>query len=266
MRRIAVIVWLVAAAATVSAQHQPGNGAPLMPWPTLEASGHGRFFFGSGDLTGMLEYRGQYDLDRANVLYNSFTLGGYYRVHPNVKIGAFYRLQFGARHDDDWINTGSEWIWRDTSLRPEHIAMVDVTPRFLMDFLPGENWVFSVKNRYEATMYEQDASFYFLQSLMVRPGITFFYLRNREPVFNVSLQYGSYWSLNFGEVPWYSHGPYVNFLYHLSPGLQLDASVGAKFIYWDESADFDAAWPNNTYAVQVYQPFSVDIGVIYQMR
>lgn len=266
MRRSILALLFAAAATTVSGQHQPGNGAPLMPWPTLEARAHGRFFVGSGEIAGMAEYSAQYDLDRPTEFYNGVTFGGYYRIHPNVKVGAFYRLQFGARHDDDWIDTGSEWIWRNTMARPEHVVVLDVTPRALLPFLPGESWVFAIKTRYEVTMYQQDTTFYALQSLMVRPGLTYFYVQDREPVFNVSLQYGTYWSINFGEVPWYSHGPYLNFLYHLAPGLQIDASVGAKFIYWDESSDFDIAWPNNTYAVQVYRPFTIDVGVIYQLR
>ncbi|HET6486076.1 MAG TPA: hypothetical protein VFH83_06630, partial [Spirochaetia bacterium] len=72
--------------------------------------------------------------------YRSVTVGGYYRVIPNLKLGAFYRLQAGARHDDDWIQTGpnpDDWGWQDTTSRWENVLMLDASPRFLLSFLPG---------------------------------------------------------------------------------------------------------------------------------
>lgn len=259
------------------AQHQPGDGAPLIPAPGFEIGAHGRFFVIHDDLSGLLEYTGRLDSDRLPsahpdraqpaVLYNSVAAGAYYRVHRNLKLGLIYKLQFGARHNEDWIEGPDDWIWRDTGARPEHVLIVDATPRFLLGFLPGEDWVFSLRNRYEVTLYSDGAERRALQSLLVRPGLTYFVMRNRRPVLNLSLQYGTYWSLNFGEEsPWYRHGPYLNVLYHFSSAFAVDLSLGTQWIYWDESSEFDAAWSNNTYAVQTWRPWTIEAGVIYRLR
>lgn len=267
----AVVLALLLVAGAGFAQHAPGDGAPLLPSPAFELGGHARVFADAGDLSGMLEYLTRFETDRMvdngeEFLYHALAAGGYYRLHRNVKVGAFYRLQFGARHDEDWIETDGQWLWRDTAGRAEHVFMADATPRLLLRFLPEESWVLAVKNRYELTVFTQDAERTMLHSLLVRPGLTYFHLRDREPVFNASLQYATYWSLSFGEVPWYRHGPYVNLLYHLRSGLSVDLSLGRQWIYWSESADFDAAWPNNTYAEQIHRAWTVDAGVIYRHR
>jgi len=268
-RSFSIVVLLVAAAATTFAQHAPGDGAPLVD-TGIDMQGHARFFMDLGNLDTMFEYIGRYDSDQrlydTNTLslYNGMTVGGYFRVLRNLKAGAFYRLQYGARHDDDWVDNGGTWEWLDTSSRPEHVFIADATPRFLASVLPG-NVVFSIKNRYEVTLYDQDGVRNVLQSLFVRPGLTWFVLRDREPVMNLAVQYGMYVPLNFSESFWYQRGPYVNVLYHLATGLSLDASLGYQFVYWTESSDFDTAWPNNRYLVPIYQHWSIDLGVIYQL-
>ena len=241
-------------------------GSPLIPDPGFELSAHARLFGDVGPLEAMLEYAGTYETDREAIVHR-LTAGGYYRVHRNLKAGAFYRLQFGARHDEDWIKVSmDDWRWRDTSQRLEHVAILDLTPRLLLDFLPGSNWVLAVKNRYELTAFRQDDPV-LLHSLLVRPGLTYFLLRDREPLLNLSLQYATYWSLSFGDVPWYRHGPYLNVLYHLAPGLSVDASLGMQWVYWTESSDYLMDWPTLAYFYgRVYRPWTVDVGVIYKMQ
>jgi hypothetical protein len=256
-----LIVFLILPAGLVSALHDPGDGAPLVD-PGVEAQAHARVFYDAGDIEGMGEYLTRYESDR-DAFYYGVTFGGYYRLVRNLKLGAFYRLQLGARHDEDWVESGSDWVWADTGQRLEHVFMLDAAPRFLLDFLPGRNWVFAVKNRYELTVYNHEGTGAALQSLLVRPGLTYFWMVDREPVINISLQYATYWSLNFGERPWYRHGPYLNVLYHLTPRLKADVGVGTQWVYWSESSDFDRVWPNNGYAQQVYRALTLDFGVIY---
>jgi hypothetical protein len=266
-----VALLLVVAAVSALGQHAPGDGAPWVE-SGVDLEGHARLFLDGGDLEGVLGYGVRYDADQrlyddAGIdLYNGITAGAYYRLLRNLKVGAFYRLQIGARHDEDWIDEGSEWVWRDTGDRLEHILMADVTPRFLLDFLPGESWVFQLKSRYELTLYQQDGDTQRLQSLLVRPGLTYFLTRDREPVLNLSLQYATYLSLDFGDRPWYRHGPYLNVLYHVLPGLSIDAGIAYHTVYWTESAAFDAAWPDNRYAEPIYRHWSVDLGVIYRLN
>lgn len=141
--------------------------------------------------------------------------------------------------------------------------MLDATPRFLLEFLPGRNWVLAVKNRYELIRFEgEEGSPTALHTMLVRPGLTYFHLVDREPVFNLSVQYATYLSLGFGERPWYRHGPYLGFLYHLSEGVQLNTAFGVQWVCWTESSEFDRVWPNNGYAEQIYRPFTIDVGLI----
>ena len=261
-RTLLVLVMAVVVATTAASLHDPGDGAPEHPDPGYELSGHARFFYDLGDLDGLLEYTGRWDTDRS-AYAQGVRLGAYYRVHDNVKLGAFYRLGFGERHDEDWIESGSDWVWRDTSRRPEHTFMLDATPRFLLDFLPGEDWVFQTKVRYALTFFDEGGPVT-LNTLLVRPGLTWFRIRDREPLLNASLQYAAYLPLDFGENWWYRHGPYVNVVYHLGPELMLDASVGRQWIFWTESEDFDRVWPNNGYSQPIWSPWTFDVGVIYR--
>ncbi len=260
---LAIGVALLVPAAAWSL-HDPGDGAPLLPDPGYEISAHARLFYDRDDVDWLLEYAGRWDTDRS-AFAQGVRVGAYYRLLDNLKIGGFYRLAFGERHDEDWIESGSDWIWRDTSRRPEHTFMLDATPRFLLDFLPGKDWVLSAKARYGLTVFRQNQTPISLSTLLLRPGLTWFWIRDREPVLSVSAQYAAYLPLDFGENWWYRRGPYVNLVYHLAPGLMVDASIGRQRIFWSESADFDRVWPDNGYAQSVYSPWTVEVGVIYRL-
>ena len=269
-RTLCVSLLVLLSAAGALAQHAPGDGAPYVD-PGVDLLGHARLFLDFGDLDTMFEYVGRYDADQrlydnqSSSLYNSVTAGAYYRILPNLKAGLFYRMQLGARHDNDWVDSGTGWVWLDTSGRLEHVLIADLTPRFLLPFLPGASWVISAKTRYEVTIYNDEGTTVNLQSLFVRPGLTWFLIRDREPVLNVSAQYGIYVPVNFSENVWYQHGPYVNVLYHVIPGLSVDLGVSYQSVYWSESSQFDAAWPNNRYEQPIYRHWALDLGVIYQL-
>jgi hypothetical protein len=251
----------VFAAVTAGASHHlPNEADPVIPETAFEVHTHGRVFGSVGEITGMFEYNGRFEGPQREFRYLGFTAGGYYRVQKNLKLGLFYRLQMGARHDDDWIEEGTAWLWADTRDRPESVVIIDATPRFLLDFLPGEDWVLSVKSRYEYNFYNGQ------QSLLVRPGLTWFWIEDREPILNVSAQYAAYLSLNFGSSPWYRLGPYLNLLYHVTPALQLDASVSRQRVYWSESASFIADFGTTPYEENIYTPWLVDVGLIVNLR
>ena len=254
------IALLVAFAAVLAVGPLEADHFPMIPADGFEITAHSRLFVYDGDLSGVVEYVGRFEEPSLEFGYQSLTLGGYYRVHRNLKAGAFYRVQAGARHDDDWVSLMPGWEWTDSSRRFEHLAILDLTPRFLLDFLPRANWVVSVKNRYEYNFFNGQ------QSLLVRPGLTWFLIVDREPVLNVSAQYASYFSLNFGDKAWYRHGPYVNLLYHVLPWLQIDAGLAYQAVYWSESADFNESHPNESYTRNVYRPLVLDLGAIVTLR
>ena len=249
------VLIMLAIAAPVPAEHFPG-----IPETGVEVHNHGRLFYYNGDLSGMVEYVGRFEEPGLEYRYQSVTLGGYYRLHPNVKVGAFYRGLVGARHDDDWLDASPGWEWNDTRGRLEHLVMLDVTPRVLLEFLPGRSWVSSFKARYEYNLFNDD------QTLLARPGVTWFWLVDRQPLLNVSAQYATYLSLNFGDTFWYRHGPYLNLLYHVAPWLQVDLSVGRQSTYWSESADFRRLHPGESYNNNVYSPWIFDLGMIVTLR
>jgi hypothetical protein len=242
-----------------ASHHIASEAGPTIPETALEIYPHGRLFYNYGDISGMFEYTGRFEDTPMEFRYQSFTLGGYYRIHRNVKIGAFYKLQLNARHDDDWIDDGTKWIWADASRRIEHLAMVDLTPRFLLPFLPGENWVTQFKTRYEYNFSNAQ------QTLLLRPGITYFQIRNRDPLFNLTFQYAAYLSLNFGDKLWYSHGPYLNFTYHLTPNILVDLGVNKRWVYWSESEEFAADFPEATYSNNIYSPWIIVTGITLRL-
>ena len=252
--RFIVLFALIALAAGLNAEHLPSIAET-----GFEIETHGRFFYLAGDLSGVFEYTGTFEPAATEFRYQGFTLGGYYRLHKNVKVGAFYRLQTNARHDNDWIQEGSEWLWEDGSGRFEHLGIVDVTPRFQLGFLPGENWVASLKARYDYNFSNAQ------QTLLLRPGLTYFWVRDRAPILNISAQYTTYLSLNFGDKPWYRHGPYLNILYHIGERLLVDVGVSKQWVYWSESEEFTAGHPGETYLNNTYSPWSVDFGLILRL-
>lgn len=255
-RSVLLVILLCGVTVAVSwAEHFPS-----IPTGGLEVHNHARLFTYRGDLSGMVEYVGRFEQPGLEYRYQALTVGGYYRVHRNLKAGLFYRVQVGARHDDDWVATSPGWGWADTSRRFEHIAMADLTPRVRLGFLPGGNWVASVKNRYGYNVSNG------LQTALVRPGLTWFWIVDREPRLNVSAQYATYLSLSFGDRWWYRHGPYLNLLYHATPFLQVDATLAYESIYWTESEDFRALHPGETYAHNVYRPWVIDLGFVVTLR
>jgi hypothetical protein len=189
--------------------------------------------------------------------YRAVIAGAYYRLHKNVKAGAFYRVQQGARHDDDWISPAvDEWEWVDSRDRTEQVLLLDVTPRFLFDFLPGEDWVFAIKNRYMYNTFNNH------HSLMVRPGLTYFLMRNREPVFTFSLNYGFYIPLNFGDRFFYEHEPYLSVLYHLNRNVKLELTGAYKIVTWSTSEDAETAPGGEPYAVNA-GAFVLGVGLLF---
>ena len=255
MRKRSVLLT-VAAVAFLAGTISPAYAEHIPPTPTgvVELSNHARVFLRADDWNPMLSLEWRFEGEEFALGARSLTLGTYYRVHRNVKIGGFYRLQAGARHDDDWIEDDMMmWEWQDTSNRYEHQLVFDVTPRFLLEFLPGENWVLYLKTRYIYNTFNTH------QVLQTRPSLTYFHLVDREPLVNVSAAFDAYFSLNFGDTALYRFYPYLNVLYHASPLLKIDASFAPETVVWSTSQDAIADGPYTVF----YRPYVFGLGVIF---
>ena len=245
----AAVALSVGAVSPAFAEHVPPT-----PSRMFEFSNHARVFLRADDWNPMLSLEWRFEGEEFAFGARSLTLGTYHRVHTNVKVGAFYRLQAGARHDDDWVKDDAMmWEWLDTTDRYENLLILDATPRFLLEFLPGENWILYLKNRY---IYNTFNNHHVVQT---RPSLTYFHLVDREPLVNVTAAFDAYFSLNFGDTAVYRFYPYLNVLYHVSPLLKIDASFAPETVVWSTSND---ALDDGPYTVY-HRPYVLGLGVIF---
>jgi hypothetical protein len=251
--------WLAAALALLARLPAAASHIPIPPQGVVETQGRLQVTADLGRLDPLLEVQGRLEDPSHELGFRAVTLGGYYRLHRNLKMGAFYRLQWGARHDDDWISSAPTWWeWQETGDRLEQVLVVDVSPRFLLPFLPGRDWVFQLKSRYALNTWNLQ------QSLQLRPELTYFLLVDRRPVLNLSLAYGLYFPLNFGGSPLYEHAPYVALLYHVSPAVQLELSGSYRTVFWSmPQAVIDAGEP--PYPPVEFRAWVVGLGVLLRV-
>ncbi len=238
----ALLLLLMLPAAAAFAQRVPTIDQGLVD---LQARTQIVANFGSFD--ALAEVLGQYRTDENALGFHDVTVGGYYRVLPNLKVGAFYRLQAGARHDDTVVEStaAAGWGWADTSTQLENLFMLDVSPRFLLPFLPGGNWVFMLKGRFIYSTYENE------MSIMARPELTWFWMRDRMPLLNVSASYEMYFPLNFGSTLIYQSYPYLSLLWHVTPDWGIEMAGAYKTTTWSTSPNLPASdgWTSYSEAV-----------------
>lgn len=253
---VAALFLLFVSPALVVAQYW----APDTPSPVVELENSIRVFADIDKWDPMVDVTWRFQDDDFQFRYRALTLGSYYRVHENVKVGAFYRLQGGVWHDDDWVEIGNtdEWEWDDTNSRYESVLIGDVSPRFQIPQVPGENWVLMVKNRYFANLYNGD------QTYLVRPGLTYFWIVDREPVINATLAYGLYFSLNYGDTATYKSALYLSGLYHIDETWKAELGIARERVTWSASEEALAASSSWDY-VKDYRPWVVSLRAIVML-
>ena len=257
MKKLWVLITLCAASVSLPAHadHHVPEAASGTATSIVELDGRVALMLTIERFNPLLEIHARLEDRDLEFRYRSLTLGSYYRIHSNIKLGLFYRLQQGARHDDDWINLNPGWAWADTRERFENVLIFDFSPRFLLDFLPGWNWVLMLKSRYLFNTFNLH------HSILLRPGLTFFLLHDREPLFNFSFNYSLYFALNFGNTPVYEHWPYLTVLFHLSPNIKLELTGSYRSVIWSTSQDIKDTGAAG-YSIN-YNAFSVGLGVLF---
>lgn len=253
-RKLFVIALLTAAAVWAGAQAH----VPNFTQGDVELQSRAQLVANIGSWDVLAELLGRlHDLDTPLHSFESVTVGGYYRVIPNLKVGALYRLEAGARHDDDVIanQTTQQFDWNDTSQRLESILMLDVSPRFQLGFLPGANWVLMLKGRYLYDVWNGQ------MSVMARPELTWFWIRDRDPFLNISLSYEMYFPVNFGTTFIYQSYPYLTVLWHAAPELGIEFAGAYKTTVWSTSTSWaQAGW--SSYSTPV-NSWAFSVGVVY---
>ncbi len=235
------------------------NHIPVPPDGVVEYEGRVAALLSYGKLDPMIDLRARIEDEDHELRYRALTLGSYYRLHPNVKAGAFVRVQQGARHDDDWIEPSpGVWQWDDTRDRTEVVAIADVTPRVQLAFLPGESWVLALKGRYELNIWNSQ------QTIIARPQLTYFWIVDRNPVLNASLAWEAWFPLNFSTVSIYEQWLYLDLLYHLTPTIKLEGSLARRTVTWTDSEDFKAFAPSESYEKD-YRAWVIGVGVLYML-
>ncbi len=247
---LTVLIFLILSVLPASASHHEPEAEDI----TFEYGGRAALVYDIGDfnILGELQVYTQ-----GSDFFKSLTLGAYYRLHQNIKLGLFYRFQAGARYDDDWISLGDgDWGWADTSDRWEHLLTADISPRFLMPFLPGRNYVLTLRTRYTYNFFNQQ------QKILFKPDITWFLIIDRQPVLNASVGYGLYFPLNFGDTLVYEHGPYLNVMYHLSDLIKIELSGEYSTIFWSTSEDSLSA--GDLYLIDTHR-YRMSLGLVFKL-
>jgi hypothetical protein len=180
------------------------------------------------------------------------TFGTYFNLNPHLMLGGFYRYAQGERHRNDWVSAGWvnaaawDWFWLNTNSRPEHAAIGDITWRQKLEFLPGENWVFELKNRVHYTWYsdsryeERDnwgrhSANVAETKYVLRPGLQYFWLDGDKPFMTFFLQYEAHFALNFGTRSLVESWGYFGFFYHVSEEVAIGLNIARAQWWWSES-------------------------------
>ncbi len=251
------------------AQFKPSIPTTLFP----EGQASYRLFLGMGSFQPLLELTGNVgptlgNFSKFQLAEHHVKVGTYFQIVPNLHVGAFYSLERGVVHDDDWIFTGTPrvdnldanfWKWRDTSTRFEHTVSFDITPRVKLA-LAEQTIILDLKCEYFRHFSASN------DSVKFRPGISWL-LKNEvgEPAATLYLQNEIYLefpvvALSVSQTPttppnaWllYENWLYGGVLFHLHESVTLGFSLAWKQMWWREGESYLARWPEaqNNYEVK----------------
>jgi len=197
--------------------------------------------------------RWQYSEQRS---YRALTAGSYARAEKHLKLGAFYRLQYGARHNDDWVNPAPGlWQWNDTTRRPEHVLVLDATPRIQL----ARSLVASLKVRFERNFFSAE------DVLKVEPELAWFWMRGLTPRATVFVRHEEDFSLNFGRTRVWQRWTYAAALWHANPHLSLGPKVALRDEVWSTSTAFHSALPGNPGYATLFRAWVLGFDVVARL-
>lgn len=189
-----------------------------------------RFFQKEKKFNHQFQFAGSSKVDHRK--YKEITLGTRYRLHRNLKVGIFASEKWGLIHDEDWTDFGNTWDWKDTNSRAEFELTADLIPRYLLDFLPGENWVGEVRIRFKRNFHASE------NTIIARPGLTYFYFHKGKPFLNFFFQYEWHRALNYGFDKDRERWLYLGAMYHVDEVLKIGLSYSDYQMIWEGTEEF----------------------------
>jgi hypothetical protein len=165
--------------------------------------------------------------------FKSISLGSYFHALPWLKVGALAGREFGLRHDEDWFSTNGQWAWNDSNSRGETVVSLDVTGQLPMTF-NTELFLAELKLRYEYNSFNDN------RTLLVRPGLSYFYFRGDELFATVFLRLEGDFPLNYGTQVLSEKWIYLGALYHLNDQIDLGPIVTEGWQTWGRPAAYAA--------------------------
>jgi hypothetical protein len=209
------------------------NAAPVAPGSIpsgVEPEINLRLFLNHEPFSFYTEITGSSETDHR--VFKEVILGSYFQLWDQLRVGFFYRRAYGIRHDEDWVSVSGRWGWRDSNTRGEDFLILDMTPRVSLDFMGGENFVAELKTRFINNTYNHD------QTLFVRPGLTYFWLKDDQAFMNFFLQYEMQFALNYGIQSVNERWLYLGALYKACSNFDLGIYNALKWETWGSYADY----------------------------
>ncbi len=210
------------------------QAAPPAPTDLAKGTEPGLFLRAFKDISGatlLAETGGVDETDGRN--YREVTLGAYHDILPIFTIGGFYRRAYGLRHDNDWQSINGRWSWADSNSRGEDFLILDATAKFLVQGLPVRNATAELKSRLLHDFLNGD------ETLMLRPGLTLFWLKNELPFMNVFLQYEFDLPLNYGHRSVNERWLYLGALYRIARDIDFGGFFADKWQAWSNASAYD---------------------------
>lgn len=194
-----------------------------------------RYFKKLGDFRLLSEFQASNAFEDS--IQHHIDIGAYYRWLSFSKIGLIHRYQKNVRHEDNWVNDNGHWHWNEKTNSFESVLIPHLDFRALLSESIRADFV--IRYMYNARNTEE--------SILLKPGLNYFWFRKGGIFATVSLQYEHIVPLNFGNKTLSEKWVYLNFLYHLNDKNKVGLSLETGQWIWTDSKSFNASYPLENY-------------------